>query len=358
MSTELAEYTESQQALSLVSMRSPTEVLAEAKKAAVALREVLEAKPKKVMMNGEQYLEVEDWQTVGRFYSITSIADGDPEFVDLAGIRGFKASALAVDGTGRTIGRATAYCLNDEEKWSTRPKYEWAYVKKSGGHSVEDPGRDELIWVPNPRDESKNVPKKERIYTGEETVPLFQLASMAQTRAAAKSLRNVLSWVVVLAGPGIRTTPAEELDGKTTVEENDARPTKQAAAKAPNGGAAKTPAPPPAAKPAPASNGSSTPKHGQRWTAPCPRCGKTGTVYVSKKADEPGWYCWKKAAANGGGCGYAFTEDDVAIHAGAEQARAAQATVPAGPPSKPTAAPDDPWGDSLDGPDAPGAEKE
>jgi len=34
---------------------------------------------------------------------------------------------------------------------------------------------------------------------------------MAQTRACAKALRNVLAWVVVLAG--YRATPAEEMQG-------------------------------------------------------------------------------------------------------------------------------------------------
>src|SRR6185437_14382005 len=40
--------------------------------------------------------------------------------------------------------------------------------------------------------------------------PMFQLKSMAQTRACAKALRNVLAWVVVLAG--YAPTPAEEMD--------------------------------------------------------------------------------------------------------------------------------------------------
>lgn len=38
---------------------------------------------------------------------------------------------------------------------------------------------------------------------------MFQLRSMAQTRACAKALRNVLAWVVMLAG--YKTTPAEEM---------------------------------------------------------------------------------------------------------------------------------------------------
>src|SRR5262249_27437128 len=42
--------------------------------------------------------------------------------------------------------------------------------------------------------------------------PLFQLRSMAQTRACAKAMRNVLAWVVVLAG--YAPTPAEEMTGE------------------------------------------------------------------------------------------------------------------------------------------------
>lgn len=195
----------------------PAVVLAEAQIAAKALQGIIAAKPKKVVMNGEQYLEFEDWQTVGRFYGVTAKEDGDPEFVNLGGIQGFKASAVAVDRYGREIGRATAYCLNDEEKWRGRTKYDWLYVTKSGKKVKDDPGSSEIIWEPNPNKPGKSLPKKVREATGEEAVPLFQLASMAQTRASAKALRNVLSWVVVLAG--YRPTPAEELEGERQATE-------------------------------------------------------------------------------------------------------------------------------------------
>jgi hypothetical protein len=109
------------------------------------------------------------------------------------------------------LSRATAYCLNDEEKWRDRAKYAYVYHLRSGGTSVEDPGPDEIVWEDNPNKPGKKRPKKERQQIGTENVPLFQLSSMAQTRANAKALRNVLSWVVVLAG--YRPTPAEEMDG-------------------------------------------------------------------------------------------------------------------------------------------------
>lgn len=187
--------------------RPPSEVLAEAQRVAKALSQVIAQKPKKVIMNGEQYLEFEDWQTVAKFYGVVArVVETRP--VSFGGAQGFEAYAQAVHvATGTVISKADAMCLNDEPKWSRRTKYEYAYVKKSGGHSIENPGRGEIVW-------ENGKPKKERIPVGEEQVPLFQLRSMAQTRACAKALRNAFAWVVVLAG--FRPTLAEELDIEPT----------------------------------------------------------------------------------------------------------------------------------------------
>lgn len=162
--------------------RPPEIILAEAHKAAVALQDVIKNKKDPVMMNGQQYLEYEDWQTVGRFYGITAKVES-VEFVQYGSVRGFSASAVALRGDGFELSRATGDCLSDEPKWSSKPKYEWR-DKEGGG--------------------------REKFQVGEEPVPLFQLKSMAQTRACAKALRNVLAWVVVLAG--YKATPAEELE--------------------------------------------------------------------------------------------------------------------------------------------------
>lgn len=189
--------------------RSPEQVLEEAHRAARALKAVIDAKPKKVVFNNETYLEFEDWQTVGRFYAI-SPRIVNTKYVEYGFVTGWEATAEAVYiPTGQVIASAEAMCLNDEEKWRARPKYEWHYVKKSGGTSAEDPGRSELIWE---GEDGKKKPKKTRVLVGEEAVPLFQLRSMAQTRAGAKALRNALAWVVVLAG--YKPTPAEELPGR------------------------------------------------------------------------------------------------------------------------------------------------
>ena len=244
--------------------RDPVLVLAEAQKAAAALKDVIERKTKKVMFNGEQYLEFEDWQLVGKFYGVTPKIL-ETKYVEYGEVKGFEARAVAVvydKRTGETTERsaADAMCLNDEENWGSRPKYEWHYVKKSGGSSLEDPGKEEIIWEAT---DKGNRPKKVKVKVGEVPVPLFQLRSMAQTRACAKALRNVLAWVVVLAG--YRPTPAEELD-------YDRERTKDQGEQA---GAAKE-------------------------IPPCPKCGKVGR---ESSADMGGgFYCWKKK----GGCGHTW----------------------------------------------------
>jgi len=165
----------------------PEIVLENAKTAARALADVISNKKKPVIMNGEQYLEFEDWQTCGQFYGYT-VKTGDAVPVEVDGVKGAKAHADLIDiKTGMYLGGAEAYCMRDEEKWNTRPKYEW----QGEGDS------------------------RKRVKVGDEVVPWFQLASMAQTRAGAKAFRNRLAWVVVLAG--YRPTPAEEMTEGTVV---------------------------------------------------------------------------------------------------------------------------------------------
>lgn len=142
-------------------MEAPTAIVTRAKQAAVSLQQVIASKPKPVVIRGEQYLEYEDWQLLGQFYGIAA-QTGNAEPVEINGVRGAKAQASLYDiYTGQLLGEigAEAYCMEDEEHWRGRP------------------------W--------------------------HQLASMAQTRAAAKALRNRFAWVVVLAG--YRPTPAEEI---------------------------------------------------------------------------------------------------------------------------------------------------
>lgn len=201
--------------------RPPEIILEEAKKAALALSEVLNNKKKKVFFNGEQYLEFEDLQLLGRFYGVTAKVT-KTEYVDYGtDLKGFEAHAVAVTEDGCEISAAEASCLTDEPNWQSRAKYKTVYVLKDGTETEEEPPKDQIVWEKTK--DGKWFPKKKRVYVGEESVPLFQLKSMAQTRACAKALRNVLSWVVVLAG--YRPTPAEELEGQAIViDANDSTP--------------------------------------------------------------------------------------------------------------------------------------
>jgi hypothetical protein len=145
----------------LLMTRAPEVVLAEAQRAANALKNVISHKEKRVVINGEVYLEFEDWSTAGSFYNVAAGAE-DAIPVEIFGVKGAKATAYVIrTDTGLRISSAVAYCMEDEENWQDKP------------------------W--------------------------FQLASMAQTRAGAKALRFVLSKIVVLAG--YKPTPAEEMEG-------------------------------------------------------------------------------------------------------------------------------------------------
>jgi hypothetical protein len=195
---------------SLSLMRAPGQVLDEARNVARALVDVIKSKPRRVEFNGEQYLEVEDWETIGAMFGCTADIEWTRRIEFERGdrtVRGWEARAVILDRKGRQLSHAEAMCLDDEDKWSEKPKYVWAYVKRSGGVSVEDPGRDEIVWE---GPEGKRKPKKQRVRDGEASIPEFQLRSMAQTRAISKVHSNVFRWVAQLGG--FRGTPAEEID--------------------------------------------------------------------------------------------------------------------------------------------------
>jgi hypothetical protein len=209
-----------QEHLPVTLTRNPVDVLKDAKQAADALMAVIAAKKDPIIMNGKQYLVYEDWQTVGRFFNLVPKVREDKLIQIQMGpgklVTGYEAYADVIDTvTGAVITSANAMCLNDEDKWSARSKFEYQYVLKSGGHSKDDPGFDEIVWEPIPgqfkeNGKPKNRPRKVRIQVDDVSVPLFQLRSMAQTRACAKAMRNAMAWVVVLAG--FQPTPAEELE--------------------------------------------------------------------------------------------------------------------------------------------------
>jgi len=131
----------------------PQQKLDQGKAAAKALMSV--AKP--ISINGKSYLRYEDLQMIAAFFQCTA-GSSDPEFVEIEGIKGYKANACVRNKEGTVISTASAYCLRE-------------------GH-----------WV-----DREN----------------FSLASMAQTRSAAKALRNAFGWIITLSG--FEATPAEEM---------------------------------------------------------------------------------------------------------------------------------------------------
>jgi len=138
-----------------------------AQKAAKALMKRVEAKPRKVTINGRQYLEYGDWQTLGRFFGATVGTDWSRPIERNGAVAGYEARAI-VHQHGAVISAAEASCFRAERNWSNRDE--------------------------------------------------FALRSMAQTRASGKALRNAFGWVAELAG--YASTPAEEM----TSDEEDKPP--------------------------------------------------------------------------------------------------------------------------------------
>ncbi|MEN6617758.1 MAG: hypothetical protein ABFD12_14485, partial [Syntrophorhabdus sp.] len=101
--TQTGEVVEIPQA-GLIVARDPNAVLAEAKKAAQALMTVVQQKKKPVIMNNEQYIEFEDWQTVGRFYGLTAKVESTT-FIEYGGAKGFEAAAVVLNKDGIVISR-------------------------------------------------------------------------------------------------------------------------------------------------------------------------------------------------------------------------------------------------------------
>lgn len=183
---------------------TPEDLLLAASEAAKALERVIELNDRPpIMFNGKRYLEFHHWQTIGKFYHVTT-RTMDAVSVEVGGVAGFKARAEAVDEkTGQVVGSAEAYCLRDEPNWKSKPT--------------------------------------------------FQLASMAQTRAASKALSNKFRFVAIVAG--YEGTPSEEMTHDTTSQKQVAMPRKSSAGKVPE------------SKPVPASpNAGSKPSAGTQQT--------------------------------------------------------------------------------------------
>jgi hypothetical protein len=111
---------------------------------------------------GKNYVPVEGWQFVGMQLGLTEVVlscDPVAPFENEKEVK-YRAVVEVINQNGTVVSRGFAWCSNQESK------------KKS----FEE----------------------------------YAIASMAQTRAIGKSYRNILSWIVKMAG--YEATPAEEID--------------------------------------------------------------------------------------------------------------------------------------------------
>ena len=148
-----------------VRKQSPKQITNFGTRAAKQLVDIVKQNKWNVNIQGNDYLRFEAWQTVGRFFGYT-VKTEKTNYIEIGGNRGFEATASVLDSTGIIVGGAESVCMSDEKQWATKP--------------------------------------------------LYALKSMAQTRAGARALRQILSWVVVLAG--YKPTPVEEIG--TEVQED------------------------------------------------------------------------------------------------------------------------------------------
>lgn len=151
--------------------RTPDELIAEGKIQATALMKVVQAAGLAKDLGGSKpHLEVEAWQTIGRFNGfLTDIVWTRP--VIEGGVKvGYEARAELVSiADGSHLIGAEASCFFDEE------------IEKRDGTTYKRWGDD------------------------------YAVRSMAQTRAQSKLGRMAFAWVAVLAG--YSGTPAEEMEG-------------------------------------------------------------------------------------------------------------------------------------------------
>ena len=152
-----------------------------AKAKAKTFVDIVEAQQLFTMIGPSKHLNHEAWETIAAGYGLTAAVDkttyhwkkeseedsGDELFM-------VEAHAVVLDRDGTVRGGAIAVCGRDEPNWATKP--------------------------------------------------VHQVASMAGTRASAKALRLMLSWVVEIAG--YEPTPSEEIvDKKPRAERGTTAPT-------------------------------------------------------------------------------------------------------------------------------------
>ncbi len=203
--------------------RSPESLIKEAQRAAGPLMDVVKQKGWAINLGGKKdHMMFEAWAFLARTHNVTSrVVPGSTKLIEIRGVIGYEAEGEAFHIPSQTvISTANAMCLNDEDNWGLRSKYEWQGPPTA----------------------------RKKVKIGDVQVPLFQLRSMAQTRAMAKALKGPFSWIVAMVG--YEPTPAEEGPGpnndegapagaKQNIRQPQQKPAQSEQAKTSDGGPAK-----------------------------------------------------------------------------------------------------------------------
>lgn len=182
--------------------RKPEAIIAEATLCANALMAAVRKNEWAQKFGNKEHLFFEAWAFLATMYRVTPRVK-ETRLVQIGDVTGYEAFAEAFHvPSGVVISTADSMCLDDEENWDTRPEYDW-----QGSGST-----------------------RKRVKVGDKPVPLFQLRSMAQTRAMAKALRGPFSWIVAMAGYAPRAAEhmtgneAPDQSGKPTVQQPQQKP--------------------------------------------------------------------------------------------------------------------------------------
>jgi hypothetical protein len=145
-------------------LEPPMEFLKRSKAVAKTIKKFLRQNPtQQLKLDGKKYPRVETWQFAAACFGYTAMVTSTEEIISEDGKElGFVSTAHTINSQGRVISGAEAACMHSETDWQGKPS--------------------------------------------------FQLRSMAQTRSTAKTLRNVLAFVMVQAG--LCGTPAEEMENR------------------------------------------------------------------------------------------------------------------------------------------------
>lgn len=160
--------TELVEAPEMALVKDPGRVVEDARRAAAEMMALVEKRKEPVIIKGKRYLEFRDWQLLGMFFGITAKVTQIEEINIIQDDRlkflGFKATANTIRND-QIISTAIMECTRLEPNWKDKPR--------------------------------------------------FQIESMAQTRACAKALRNVLGWVLTASeAEDIGQVSAEEVTGE------------------------------------------------------------------------------------------------------------------------------------------------